>query len=247
MSQLVAEAKGGKATPQRKPQIFAALGDLRDKVRKGESLDPENNRLPDVAPILDESQFFSQFNGASSVPLSFLKANMSAKKTEEDYRQNGCLQSCRYMLMQAGFTPQDVSTSKYMVEVSFKKKDGFKKWLSGVASQAEAGKSRLDQLLTEGKPVIVGVNRSNKNARWTNYKPDGSLSPTDHFVVIVARQTMEDGTVAYRYFDPGRSHVDNGASADNLLFQQNEYIAAEGHKSRYTVSEVRNTKKEGLI
>jgi|GEM_PF-4647041 len=196
--------------------------------------------------VISEDAFFSQLAGKNAVPLSFLKANMNTHKTESGYRNVACYQTCRYIVMQSGHQPHGKSTADYLVEASFsgsKEKGNFKKWISGIDHEAEQGKGKLDEMLEAGMPVIVGVNRNSEkhNAKWTNTHREGGLSPTDHYVVIVGRIVQPDGSVGYRYFDPGRTNASNGADPKNLLVVENGYIKGQGYKSTYTISEVRNT------
>lgn len=215
---------------------------------KGEKVISSAETAKNIPPLLAPDKFYSQLAGEAEVPLSFLKKNMGNQSSDLAYRYSGCYHTCRYSLLQSGFSPQGITSSKYMVDASFsgkKNTKSFKKGLSRVSEQAAEGKTKLDSLLNSGMPVIVGVNRNSEkhNARWTNRKLDGSLSPTDHFVVIVGRATLEDGSVAYRYFDPGRTRRKDSTNPNNLLIVKNGYIAGEGYKSVYTISEVRNTEK----
>ncbi len=96
----------------------------------------------------------------------------------------------------------------------------------------------------KGIPVIVGVNKDTKNFDWTNTKPDGSVSPTDHFVVMVGKTTTSDGRAAYRFFDPARYSVASGTSTANLLIQGDSgQFTGNPYKSHnYSLGEIRTTK-----
>ncbi|MCB9236236.1 MAG: hypothetical protein H6581_31595 [Bacteroidia bacterium] len=214
--------------------------------RKAEKGMASIGRKKDIPTVLSASQYFSAYTQAGqSVPLSFLKSNMGTYATESGYRDSGCYQTCRYTLIQAGFTPGDKSTTKYMVEAGSKGEKGtkgFQKWIKGPSAEFDAGKSRLDALLEAKKPAIIGVNRDDQNTRWTNTHRDGGVSPSDHYVIVVGRMQLEDGSTAYQYYDPARWSVAKGTSPQNLLIVKNGMIKAEGYDNfTYTMSEVRNT------
>ncbi|MCB9235521.1 MAG: hypothetical protein H6581_27945 [Bacteroidia bacterium] len=204
-----------------------------------------SGEFKDIGPLLTEGQYYGAIQGEQVVPLSYLKDNMNYHATETGYRESGCYFTCRYTLEQAGFAPQGINTAKYMVEAKFEgEKDavGFKKWISGVSKEAKVGESMLDKLLNAKIPVIVGVNRDSQNAKWTNTKTDGNLSPTDHFVIVVGRTTLEDGSKAYRYYDSGRYSKAKGTSPQNLLIVNNGYISGNTYCGKYVLSEIRNVK-----
>ncbi len=91
------------------------IGWFARKKEGGKDVKTEAGEIPSV---LSESQFFSQYDqGAPCVPLSLLKANLGKRSSERSYRNVGCYQTCRYMLMQAGFTPGSKSDAEYLLEM----------------------------------------------------------------------------------------------------------------------------------
>lgn len=237
------ETQSEKTGKKPEKEIPAPKSD--DKASKPVKLPSSGKK--DIEPILSSSQYFSAFTQCPQhVPLTYLKANMNAKSNETNYRNAGCYHTCRYTLEQGGFSPQGKESTKYMVEVATNGKEGaeWRKSISGVSAEAPAGKSRLDSLLEAKMPVIIGVNRDDQNFRATNYKPDGSVSPSDHYVIVVGRVSLEGGKTGYRYYDPGRYGVANGTSSTNLLIQENDYLKGEGYQDfTYTLGEIRDTKK----
>lgn len=199
----------------------------------------------EIAPVLSKSQYFSQYNqGAPCVPLSLLKANLSKKSSEKGYRNVGCYQTCRYTLMQAGFTPGSKADAEYLLKIKTngkKGESGFSKSIGGLTDNFASSLSELDQSLMKGVPVIVGVNKNTRNHKWTNTKTDGNVSPTDHFVVIIGKTVTSDGQVAYRFFDPARYSVANGTSSKNLLVQEKggQFTGNPYKNHNYSLSEIR--------
>lgn len=202
----------------------------------------------EIPPVLSESQYFSQYNeGAPCVPLSLLKANLSKRNSEKSYRNVGCYQTCRYMLSQAGFSPGSLSDAEYLLEMETSGKAGKAGWqksIGGLTDNFASSLTKLDESLMKGVPVIVGVNKNTKNFDWTNTKPDGTVSPTDHFVVIVGKTVTGDGRVAYRFYDPARYRLADGTSPKNLLVQEdNGQFTGNPYKSHnYSLGEIRATK-----
>ncbi|MET0401484.1 MAG: LysM domain-containing protein [Cystobacter sp.] len=68
--------------------------------------------------------------------------------------------------------------------------------------RATEGRNYIDQQLSAGKPVVVGV--SHKDA---SYNADGL---TDHFVTITGRGTDAQGRTYYTFHDPGTRHASRG-------------------------------------
>ena len=202
------------------------------------------NKVGEIPPVLSESQYFSQYNkGAPCVPLSLLKTNLNKAKTEKAYRSKGCYQTCRYMLSQAGFTPGSRADSAYLLKMNVSRENGFNKSIGGLTENFASSISELDNSLLSGVPVVVGVNNNTKNHRWTNKKPDGGVSPTDHFVVIIGKSITSDGKVAYRFFDPARYSASKGTSPSNLLIQEDggQFTGNPYKENFYSLSEVRST------
>jgi hypothetical protein len=90
----------------------------------------------------------------------------------------------------------------------------------------------------EGKPTVVGVNRSTKRVKNGN-------PATNHFVVIVGRKYNEKtGKYEYRFYDPGTSHANLGMHP-NQFFTLGVTGLWEGMsayaKLKYTITEVRPT------
>ncbi len=122
-------------------------------------------------------------------------------------------------------------------------KSGWSKSIGGLTENFASSLSNLDESLKKGIPVIVGVNKSTKDFDWTNTKADGSVSPTDHFVVIVGKTVTGEGKVAYRFFDPARYRAADGTSPNNLLVQgDNGQFTGNPYKSHnYSLGELRVT------
>lgn len=201
----------------------------------------------EIPPVLSESQYFSQYdNGAPAVPMSFLRKNMGKHNSEKGYRNVACYHTCRYMLMQAGFTPGTKTDAEYLLKMQSSgdsKAGTFKKGISGLTSNFASSLGELDESLAKGVPVIAGVNKNTKNLSWTNSKTDGNVSPTDHFVVIIGKTVTSDGRVGYRYFDPARYSKANGTSPNNLLIQDRsgQLTGKPYGKHTYSLGEIRPT------
>lgn len=216
----------------------------KGKAGEAGNVEAEPGEIPSVLSV---GQYFSQYdNGAPAVPMSFLRQNMGKHTSEKGYRNVACYQTCKYMLLQAGFTPGSKADAEYLLKIQSSgssKKGNFKKGISGLTTNFASSLGQLDESLSKGVPVIAGVNKNTKNFSWTNSKSDGNVSPTDHFVVIVGKTVTSDGRVAYRYFDPARYSKANGTSEKNLLVQgeSGQLTGKPYGKHTYSLGEIRPT------
>ncbi|RKG93891.1 LysM peptidoglycan-binding domain-containing protein [Corallococcus terminator] len=147
--------------------------------------------LPDVRT---DTPWISQFDG-SKVPDS---GNLA------------CFRAATVMAREAGVTVTDFE-NRIQVATS-EGPDG----ITVNRQAAEQGRDYIDQQLSLGRPVVVGVDHRNNDGQ----NKDNRDGITDHFVVITGRGTDEQGRVFYTFHDPATRHPSKGADTnpDNRFF-----------------------------
>ncbi len=103
---------------------------------------------------------------------------------------------------------------------------------------AAAGKNRLDGLLEQSMPVLVGLDY---------YIGEMNANATDHYVIIVGRGQDQKG-VFYQYFDPGRTTSAGHDLTKNRIYAgvgkkgeaNDQMISGINGKKDYSLSEVRD-------
>lgn len=106
---------------------------------------------------------------------------------------------------------------------------------------APAGKNRLDNLLEQQTPVLVGLDY---------YIGEMNPNATDHYVIMVGRG-QDDKGVFYQYFDPGRTSAAGYDLTTNRIYagvgkkgeQDDDMISGVNGKKDYSLSEVRDMKE----
>src|SRR5262245_18569613 len=98
------------------------------------------------------------------------------------------------------------------------------------------GVDAIDKGLSNGRPVIVGVN-------WGGGTGGNRNTATQHFVTIVDSGTDQKGKF-YRFYDPGTQWQSKGTSPENRLYLNSDYslsgTSAYNKDSKYyIVTEVR--------
>jgi hypothetical protein len=115
--------------------------------------------------------------------------------------------------------------------------DGYNVKSKGTTAEAIA---YINSQINQGKSVVVGVD-------YKKGHPGNDDSITDHFVAISSRLTnLKDGSVIYRFYDPGTSWQDKGTSDKNTFSLQSGMLAGttfyKTTNNKYTISQIRKNK-----
>ena len=179
---------------------------------------------------------------------------LSQQNSEETYNKTGCSDGCcgaasKWMVSQTGTSIDNFD------RIYFKTANNIDDLSDGVSTnigqqEFENTVSYVKESLKAGKPVFFGTwdNRS-KNAYNSfgpeayNFKPNGSVSPTTHFMVIVEYGFDKTKNKYYfRFYDPGRGNESLGTSKQNkLIIDENKreiYINNYRNKN-YKLTEIR--------
>lgn len=132
--------------------------------------------------------------------------------------KTGCFNTCKKILQTIGY---DIINSSDLIQIAIEKDNKLK--------IISTNYFYLDSLLSQGLPVVVGVNHT------LNYGYNEGT--TEHYVVVVEKGFDDEG-LFYRFLDVGKR---DGESKE-LKFR------LSGNKlfyKRYTVSQIRKLKKHG--
>ncbi len=150
-----------------------------------------------------------------------------------------CYAACLYIIEK-----KDVRTDRSQaIDIVGLKND--KKWkefadLMSNPTNFNIGVQYLDNALSTDKPVVVGVHYENR--KDTTYNKNKA---TFHYIVVVAKIVI-NGKVYYRFIDPGRGTVGDGANEQNLLeVNLTSYMITGLYQDKiYTITEIRKNIKK---
>ena len=125
-----------------------------------------------------------------------------------------CFKSASAMAKAAGAT---VAGSDQRIQIGLSEDKKGK--LTIDKAKAKEGTDYIDQQLTGGKPVVVGVSHADEN-----YNAD---KLTDHYVVITGKGTDEQGRTFYTFHDPAVGTGNKAAGADSNV-NNRFYLDADG-------------------
>lgn len=150
-----------------------------------------------------------------------------------------CYKACREMLFSAGLPESAaISTNQFFFAEEINNSNininDQHQYLKPDPQIMKEAISYMDEQLSLGFPVLVGVDHT--------YGKTYNLRKCDHFIVIVERCCSE-GTICYRFYDPGTSYKEKGTSKDNILIYNEKEHLLEGvttyNKNNYIVSVIR--------
>jgi RHS repeat-associated protein len=148
-----------------------------------------------IAQKQSENQNIKAPSNSSNNANTILSPSSWVSQMPDPY---GCFDKCVEM---AGYKPSgQIDIAKYDANGNLKS-----------LPNAKGGASTIDQYLSNGSPVIVGVNRGDKVTTANNN------NATEHFVVINGSNYDDKGKY-YTFFDPGTSRQDAGTSPSNRLY-----------------------------
>lgn len=171
-----------------------------------------------------EDYIFGTFNIEPVVVAGFTKSkvNNNSKDINIDWISQlnprvpdagweACKRACYLMMEEAGFKPQRGMVNGYYII----RENGNS---INILPDFQKGIDYLNNQLSSGKPVIVGVARDLPKYRIKNTNGDKT---TDHFIIVYG---VHNG--AYKFLDPGTAHKINGSSQNNLITLQPNNIYA---------------------
>lgn len=98
----------------------------------------------------------------------------------------------------------------------------------------------IDSELEKGYPVLIGVDeRFDKRIRDDEERYNGPAYTTDHFVVIVGRKYDSNRVPEYIFYDVRTTHEYKGASDENTLRVEGNFLKGKFDNRKYVVTEVR--------
>ncbi len=131
-----------------------------------------------------------------------------------------CMQTCQYMLNNVSIY---LSSEDPIFIANLVDQKNLSKGITNL-DITDACKYIDNMILTENKPVIVGVfHIPGKFERKTpfNYNNDKQYSPTTHYMLLIAKGCDKTGEY-YIFYDPGRSYPAQGADLVNNKFYINK-------------------------
>jgi RHS repeat-associated protein len=236
--------------PQQEPTDSVAIGKLQTikeppAAAKELSPKPDNNASESVEYGFDFNtmETFENDNTTVGLPppinLEGAVVGNEGGKTEnvigtehwKTQKPRNCLAACRAILKSAGISNPATGERIYTA------RETSNHTVLSITDDAKRGVSAIDESLSKGEPIIVGVNHS----LGLGYN-EASGNTTDHFIVIVGSGTDSTGKF-YRFFEVGTKHEAKGTSSLNKLYLGSDYSLKGSpvyNSSRnYTVSEVR--------
>ena len=151
-----------------------------------------------------------------------------------------CYETCLAMIEKLGLTTERslaIDIAKLANENSWK----YQSDLQADRQKFDEGVSYIDGALKSGKPVIIGVHYEKRKDIVNKY----GNNATFHFMVIVGKRCI-NGEEYYRFYDPGRTIIGDGANELNLLkidrIRGMIYNFYKDDKTIYTITEVRKNK-----
>ena len=98
----------------------------------------------------------------------------------------------------------------------------------------------IDSELEKGYPVLIGVDeRFDKRIEDDEKRYNGPAYTTDHFVVIVGRKYDSNRVPKYIFYDVRTAHENKGASDENTLWVEGNFLKGKFDNRKYVVTEVR--------
>lgn len=98
----------------------------------------------------------------------------------------------------------------------------------------------IDSELEKGYPVLIGVDeRFDKRIGDDEKRYNGPAYTTDHFVVIVGRKYDSNRVPEYIFYDVRTTHEYKGASDENTLRVEGNFLKGKFDNRKYVVTEVR--------
>ncbi|MCU0350633.1 MAG: DUF4157 domain-containing protein [Flavobacterium sp.] len=162
----------------------------------------------------------------------------SIKENEKEYTGKGnfvcCFDASKQMMKKGGGimfnSHADAIPTMSQAEYVLNKKKNNKV----LGAQAILGVKYIDDLLSKGKPVMVGIDK----IKYEKYNADKT---TEHWIVIVGKKVVGN-KVFYTYFDPGAVTKEGGIGESNLLFlgEDNSLTKIIDDNSFHTVSNIRS-------
>jgi hypothetical protein len=160
---------------------------------------------------------------------------------ERKKQDTACLKTCKLILAKAGLSensasPNDVyQVATQIPNVSVKDQKDQSKYLQINTEKAIKGLEYIDEQLSLGYPILVGVDYK--------YGSPNKDKVTDHFVVIVGRGCKED-EVFYYFYEVGTEYPSSGKSDDNKLYLGDDNLLRgtphyDSSKRKYIVSQIR--------
>jgi hypothetical protein len=112
--------------------------------------------------------------------------------------------------------------------------------LQADAAKFEEGITYIDETLTTGEPVLIGVHYENEYKYTYNTNP-----ATFHYIVIVGK-IYKNNKEYYKFFDVGTAHETYGTNESNLLeIDVSRSLILGKYQSRnYIVTEIRKNIKK---
>lgn len=134
---------------------------------------------------------------------------------------SACLDTCKKMAAKLG--QPDVGTPNSIVPFSYQTgKSGNHKYYGDRKEAYKSVISTIDRHLLLKLPIVAALNYKDKSAN-----KDGS----DHFVLIVGKgYDIEQNRFYYRYLDPGRRFIEDGASSSNRIYLDDARYILSGLK-----------------
>jgi len=176
---------------------------------------------------------FSKKNIRSIESSSKWQTQFDSRFGSEDDQKTACWKACQVILTNYGV----IGGANSNVIQTVRENENSTALV--VTTDAKKGVDYIDSQLEAGKPILVGVDHTLGNTY--------NEKSTDHFVVIVGRDSDEKGTY-YLFHDVGTRNIKNGTSdknrlylkSDNSLVGTSKYKVDSGSKHAvYTVTQVR--------
>jgi len=117
--------------------------------------------------------------------------------------------------------------------------------VTSASEVASKGIDYIDKTITNGNPVLVGVDYKPKQKH--NLLKNGGDGMTDHFIVVRGKTDMlSNGKITktiYSFFDSRTAKIKWGTSPKNTLPISNNLIKGKNKKYNYTVTSISKTVK----
>jgi RHS repeat-associated protein len=200
---------------------FSMVAALRSLISGLQSLLTSLKSSPSSSGVQGQGQLQTSSQQVSTNSATTVLSPNAWKSQMPD--QTACLSTCEKM---AGYNPTGhINTAEYDSNGNL-----------NVAPSAEKGVKIIDQYLSDGVPVIVGVNRGDGGEISVN-----SNRASEHYVTINGSGFDSNGKYC-TFFDPGTSRQSAGASPSNKLYVGQNYSltgTTAYNNSHYTVTEVK--------
>ncbi|MBL3658993.1 SH3 domain-containing protein [Fulvivirga sediminis] len=147
----------------------------------------------------------------------------------------GCLRRCEDMLRSFGNYKVAPTTDSRVVQMTQYEGEDTENLV--VQDNASEGLNLINNHIHNRIPIIVGID-------WKKGNTGNNDNTTDHWVIIVGKETSNDGILSYHYFDPQTGHESIGTSNKNKLKLQSDGTLKDTYRGRkYVVTMVRPTLK----